>query len=170
MINLIVADNATGKTCALQELLFKDENGTSDLLPIEILQFIELDAKIIEEVKARFDLDLLIEGRSILKASGPNYFNEIETFSSLFVGILNVCLKQRMHIYLDEPEIGLSQSEVSLLVSIVRMLSNEYERDVWITTHTQDWLGVAPLTFFTIENGKLVEGYEGELDELLLPF
>lgn len=172
MVNLIVGENAVGKTKCLYGLseLTSDLCITDRMEPDRIAAF-KLDERCIQVINdiTGYCVHCSPDYLDILNLTPDSTLVDKGISRPEFYKLLTLISKCANTFYLDEPDVGMTFGELVVLTDIIQEFSEEFNKTFWITTHNPIWLRILKLNFYTIDENRLVQIREGDASEMLLP-
>ncbi len=166
MINVIIGENASGKTKKLMAMYNRDiTTATINLDDADALRDIPLCREDIEFFEEMLGLkNIVIRENQITVADITETFGRLIPCSSEFLNILSVVCKQVEKVYLDEPEYYLSNTELNYLIYCLQ----EFDKEVWITSHYKGFILNYSFRHYKIGNNDELEIIEvDDLDEYI---
>lgn len=141
MITIIVGNNAIGKSAYLKNKVKNRVGITENIIynGIEfetVLKYREYNGDRINELQEVLDADEIVENVKELTASNT----EIE-FTGSFRDIVSVICREGNELYLDEPEYGLNDVEISYLVKFIYRILDTFD-NIEIVTHAELFLTI----------------------------
>lgn len=161
-MNVIVGHNACGKTYRLTRL-YEECSGTKEFN----LQRDPNKGYVLSQDKINVLNDM--EELDFIDAGGIIGTLSFEKFSLATLRMLSLLTSDVDYLFLDEPELGFKESELSFIFRAISRLGTTF-KDVWITSHSERAVWLQDAKFYTVDNGKdLVRVTKEEADEILFP-
>jgi Fe-S cluster assembly ATPase SufC len=162
VVSIIVGNNAIGKSLFLKNKLVagavsnftEDEN--SRIAPIS-------EIKVHEMIKI-LKTDIDINNQELY--FGKLYFGGKYSFvNDKFKNILTMMCKEGSILLLDEPDLHLSDSDITILSCVLENCNDKIFKEIWITTHEIGMLNIEGCRYYTLVDGCIVnikkeEAYE----------
>lgn len=128
MLNVIYGENASGKTKALEDLVFACDSSQIATNVVPIVIQIPYDMERVHFIEKCF-------GYLEFNTTNINRLIEVESeLSDELLNILTILCRDVNNIFIDEPEFGIYGSELYILYNIFSLLSEKVE-NIWIVTH-----------------------------------
>ena len=169
MVNVIVGQNAVGKTKKLMEIysnsekssticnLDSDRDLTKNVIDIERLNSLAESIDIITE-------DVVIDNNNTIVAIKMQGCK----FSFDFCKVLNLLSKKVRTIILDEPEQGINLYEQVLVYKLLKRIAFCHaDLDIWITTHSSVLCDCETFSYYKILEGRMINITQEAANELL---
>lgn len=148
MIKIIIGQNASGKTLYLNNCI------DSELMEFNTIDFVtnmkdasyndvSYNQERLEILESITDVERIDTSNELLALIG----NPIK-LSKDFLQIVTLLCKECKRVYLDEPEQGLSEYEINLLVSFLQYADNTYE-EIIVVTHSELFVQIPVCKIFT---------------------
>ena len=148
MLRLVVGQNAIGKSVYLNDQLLLNSsnvNINTNLADADFLCSRDYDDERVEHLEEVLDLCDIYLGESRIKITNC----EVDV-SITFEEIITIICKQGDYLYLDEPEYGLKDWEITRLFNLIIRVADSF-KEVIIVTHNELFLGVPDKEVCTVE-------------------
>jgi hypothetical protein len=164
MINIIVGDNAIGKTLILYEKE-KISNTISNMSVLANTEYLVYDIERAKKISKLLGCGEVVYGNKV-SFETTSIYGIKELMSDSMKQLLRLCSTKGDKLVLDEPDVGLTDKETATLAFMLGsdLFAKEFN-DIWITTHNSFMLNIDECNFFTIIDMNLTsisreEAYE----------
>ena len=140
MINLIIGQNAIGKSTYLKKLYREigfarcTTNLYGDLLPEDNTPFNEHRLSVVRDICDCDDV----------RAEGTSYVNIINsdpTFTRQFRDLVSIICRDKEYLLLDEPDLGITYYEEGKLLKLIAYTCKSF-KDIYIITHNENFFAL----------------------------
>ena len=167
MIRIIIGQNASGKTLYLNNCINNDleDSDTIDFVTnlkdasYNDISYNQERLQVLEEIT---DVEMIDTSNELLALIGSPI-----KLSKDFLQIVTILCKECKKVYLDEPEQGLSEYEINLLISFVQYAESTYE-EIVVVTHSELFVQIPLCEIFTPKMDEVTSDiilYEVEEDK-----
>lgn len=166
MVNIIIGENASGKTKILRGMYnklrgksvsnFVDDNKSKYILLSEDKLNLLKECFIIDEIKNTDNSIMYIEYNNVIMSS---------IVEQPALDILSLICKKYNNVYLDEPERGVGTECLKVLAQVLCEFKDV--GNIWITTHTIHFSNIEGAKYFKVSNNSLEELSLGEVYECI---
>jgi hypothetical protein len=164
MINIIVGDNAIGKTLILYDKE-KMPNTISNMSVLSNTEYLVYDIERAKKISHLLGCGDVVYGNKVSFETTCVYGIK-ELMSDSMKQLLRLCSTKGDKLVLDEPDVGLTDKETATLAFMLgsELFAKEF-KEIWITTHNSFLLNIEECNFYTITDKNLTsisreEAYE----------
>jgi hypothetical protein len=164
MVNIIVGDNAIGKTLVLYEKE-RISNTISNMAVLSNSEYLVYDIERAKKISHLLGCGDVVYGNKV-SFETTNVYGIKELMSDSMKHLLRLCSTKGDKLVLDEPDVGLSDRETATLAFMLgsELFALEF-KDIWISTHNSFLLNIDECNYYTITDKGLTsisrkEAYE----------
>jgi hypothetical protein len=166
MVNVLVGDNAIGKTLVLKNKL-ACENTVSNFANDNITRFTTLDMEKVAWMSELLGTEYKIINNNDIAFGRMNAGGASREIPCEFRKLLILFCKSGTQLLLDEPDIHLDDDNVCDLAFLVGCCNDSIFREIWIVTHNIKMLNIEGCKYLTLNNDVLVEISKDEAYEYI---
>lgn len=162
MLNIIVGENASGKTAALNEVLeqYSLRDVATNIADTSAYDVDVVDEKI-DKINIKMPFDIERQGTTIrLSAFDPDDDFDYDRCKEMYA-IFDALCSNKKYLVWDEPELGLPNGYRGWLFEAISMVTNSFE-EVWITTHFEGADLMHDAKFYVVDKNKQLKEISGD--------
>lgn len=148
MLNVIVGENACGKTKILSEMFLKyREDAVSNFVYDSRSKYVHLNSSRVNGLDEIVD-ELEISKDKIVHAVWESAISKT-VLQSETLELLSLLCKDRKYVFLDEPEWFIDNEQLKPVIWFLNKSLEDCE--IWITTHETRLLGIRNSKYYTVD-------------------